>query len=79
MTEQWNQQRGFNLTTRLGYLAIRAHGVVLARRMQSIQRMTQAHTRDLLKLPGGKRKLREMEKQLDRVKQIIQEGTSDGK
>ena len=78
MAEQWNRQQGFNIAVRLGQLALRAHGVVIAHRIQSIQRMTQAHTKDLLKLPGGKRKLREMQKQIDRVKQIIRESTSDG-
>lgn len=79
MTPQWNQQHGFNLTVRLGRLALRAHGVVIAQRMRSIQRMAEAHTKDILKLPSGKRKLREMREQIDRVKRIIQNGAADGK
>jgi hypothetical protein len=78
MAEQWNQQRGFNLAVRLGHLTLRAQAVVIAQRAQSIQRMAKAHTRDILKLPGGKRKLREMEKHIDRVKQILKEDVPNG-
>lgn len=78
MATQWNQQRGFNFAIRLGQLALRAQGIVVAQRAQSIQCMAKAHTRDILRLPGGKRKLREMEKHIDRVKQILKEGVPDG-
>ena len=78
MAERWGQQQGFNLTVRLGHLAIRAHGVVVAQRIQSIQRMAQAHTKTLLALPGGKRKLKEAQVHLNRVKQILKDSTPDG-
>jgi hypothetical protein len=74
MAEQWNNQHGFNLAVRLGQLAIQAHGVIVAHRARSVQHMARAHTRDLLKLPGGKRKLREMEERIEQVKHIIREG-----
>ena len=78
MAERWGQQQGFNLAIRLGHLAMRAHGVVIAQRVQSIQRMAQAHTRELLALPGGKRKLEAALKKVDQVKQIIRDTATNG-
>jgi hypothetical protein len=78
MAEKWGQQQGFNFAVRLGHLAIKAHGVVIAQRLQSIQRMAQTHTRSLMKLPGSKRKLEAMAQQVERVNQIIKERSTDG-
>lgn len=77
MAEQWNRN-GYNITVKLGHLAIKAQGLVLAQRLQSIQRMMHTHTRTLLKLPGGKRKLTEVQTQLDTIKQIIKDGANRG-
>jgi hypothetical protein len=77
MAGQWNQN-GYNLSVRLGQMAIRAQAVVLAKRIQSIQCMAQAQTRDLLKLPGGRRKLAEAQKHIDAVKQIIRDDLANG-
>lgn len=78
MAEKWGQQQGFSFAVRLGHLAIKAHGVVVAQRIRSIQRMAQAHTRSLMKLPGGKRKLEAMTQQVERVNQVIKERATDG-
>lgn len=78
MAEKWGQQQGFNFAVRLGHLAVKAHGVVIAQRIQSIQRMAQAHTRALLKLPGGRRKLKAMQKQVANVNQIIRDRSTNG-
>jgi len=77
MAEHWNQN-GHSLAIRLGYMAIRAQGLVVAQRIQSIQRMMQAQTRDLQKMPGGKRKLAEAQKHIDAVKQIIKDDPRRG-
>lgn len=77
MAEQWNQN-GYSIAVRLGHIAIRAQGLVVAQRIQSIQCMAKAHTRDLLKLPGGKRKLVEAQKHIDALKQIIKDGPRRG-
>jgi hypothetical protein len=66
MATQWNQN-GYNLAVRLGHMAI-----------QSVQRMVRAHTRDLQKLPGGKRKLAEAQKHIDTLKQIIKDDSCHG-
>lgn len=78
MPKKWGAQQGFSFAARLGHVAIRAHAVVLAQRAQSIQRMMRTHTRDLLQLPGGKRRLAEAEKQFARVNEIIKKQASDG-
>jgi len=77
MAEQWNRN-GYNIAVRLGHLAIKAQGLVLAQRLQSVQRMAHAHTRALLKIPGGQRKLNEVQTQLDKIKQIIRDGADRG-
>jgi hypothetical protein len=77
MATQWNQN-GYNLAVRLGHMAIRAQGLVVAQRIQSVQRMVRAHTRDLQKLPGGKRKLAEAQKHIDTLKQIIKDDSCHG-
>jgi hypothetical protein len=77
MAEQWNQS-GYSLTVRLGHLAIRAQGLLIAQRVQSIQRMLKAHTRDLRQMPGAKRKFKEAQKHIDAVKQIIKDDPRRG-
>ena len=77
MAEHWNQN-GYSLAIRLGHTAIRAQGLVIAQRIQSIQRMMQAQTRDLQKLPGSKRKLAEAQEHIEAVKQIIKDDPRRG-
>lgn len=77
MAEKWNQG-SYNLATRLGRMVVKAHGLIVAEKIRSVQRMTQAHTRDLLKMPGGKRKLAEAQKQLDKMRQLIKDGAHHG-
>ena len=77
MAEQWNQN-GYSLAVRLGHMAICAQGLVVAQRIQSIQRMVRAQTRELQKIPGGKRKLAEAQKHIDAVKQIIRDDPRRG-
>lgn len=77
MAANWNNN-AYNMAIRLGHLAIQAQGLVLARRIQSIQNMAKAHTRDLLKLPGGKRRLEEAQQHFDAVKRIIKDEVDRG-
>lgn len=77
MAEHWNQN-GYNIAVRLGHMAIRAQGLIIAQRIQSIQRMVKAQTRELQKLPGSKRKLAEAQKHIDAIKQIIKDDPRGG-
>jgi len=77
MANQWNQG-GYSIAVRLGQMAVRAQGLVVAQRLRSIQHMTQAQTRELMKLPGAKRKLEEANKHFDAVKQIIKDDPRRG-
>ena len=78
MAQRWNQRQDPSLTVRLGRLAIRTQALVVAQRTQSIQRMVQAHTKALLKTPGGKRKLEEAQAQLNKAQQLLKARMFDG-
>jgi hypothetical protein len=77
MPEQWNRN-GYNTVIRLGQTAVRAQGLVLAQRLRSMQRLTRAHTRELLKHPEGQKKLAEVQEQIDKLQQTIKDGVDHG-
>lgn len=77
MSDKWTQPSGYNAAARLGQLAIKAQGLIVAQRARTVQRMMDAHARDLLKLPDGAQKLEAARAEIAKMAQLIKE-ISDG-
>lgn len=77
MASSWNSPTHITLATRLGQLTLRAHGVIAAQRLQSMQRMLQAQTKTLRDLPGAKRCFAEAQRHLDKLSQGLKDPHGD--
>jgi len=61
-------------TVRLARIALRTQKLLLAQRIQSIQRMIRIQLPSLRRKPGGARRADEVEKQLNRMFRALKEG-----
>jgi len=72
MNAKWSQlNKNTHVTAQLAQLAIRAHKLVLTKRLKSIGSMVQIHLPTLQKNPKAQKLIEEMQEQLDNAQQAL--------
>jgi hypothetical protein len=74
MSKKWSHMKADNFpTVRLAQIALRLQRLMLAERIQSIQRMIRIQLPSLKRKPGGARKVAEVEKHLNNMLRVMKE------